>query len=123
MRSPAKHPIVEQRLLLRKQKDYSPAISAKYYPLTFRNLSPQSAQRTQRKIENEKSLSIFKKILCLVFPIPLSVRSVFSVVKILAGTADYSQIRRRNRWFCGSMAFTSTGCVVLRDLSLATQMA
>ena len=42
----------------------------------------------REKIENEKSLSIFKKILCLVFPIPLSVRSVFSVVKILAGTAD-----------------------------------
>ena len=41
----------------------------------------------REKIENEKSLSIFKKILCLVFPIPLSVRSVFSVVKILAGTA------------------------------------
>ncbi len=44
----------------------------------------------REKIENEKSLSIFKKILCLVFPIPLSLRSVFSVVKILAGTADPS---------------------------------
>ena len=42
----------------------------------------------REKIENEKSLSIFKKILCLVFPIPPSVRSVFSVVKILAGTAE-----------------------------------
>ncbi len=39
-------------------------------PLPFRNLSPQSAQRTQRKIENEEPLSIF-----------LSARSVISVVK------------------------------------------
>ena len=48
----------------------------------------------REKIENEKSLSIFKKILCLVFPIPLSVRSVFSVVKILAGTAGESRAAR-----------------------------
>ena len=63
-------------------------VPAKYYSLIFRELSPQSAQRTQRKIENEKSLSIFKKILCLVFPWSFSVHSVFSIVKILAGTAD-----------------------------------
>ena len=37
----------------------------------------------REKIENEKSLSIFKKILCLVFSIFPSVRSVFSVVEIL----------------------------------------
>ena len=41
----------------------------------------------REKIENEKSLSIFKKILRLVFSISLSVRSLFSVVKILAGAA------------------------------------
>ena len=48
----------------------------------------------REKIENEKSLSIFKKILCLVFSIPLSVRSVFSVVKILAGTIAWTEHRR-----------------------------
>ena len=43
----------------------------------------------REKIENEKSISIFKKVLCLVFSISLSVPSAFSVVKILAGAAEY----------------------------------
>ena len=60
----------------------------------------------REKIENEKSLSIFKKILCLVFSIPLPLCALCVLCgKILAGTAGEiykKEVLGKNwgRFFC-----------------------